>query len=62
MMSDGSENGCQGYLQLSVTVIGPGDVPPVHDIDKEIAAEDSKPLDIAASCLMPANMQQKLEW
>ena len=34
MTSDGSDPGCQGYLQLSVTVLGPGDVAPVHDIEK----------------------------
>ena len=32
--------GCQGYLQVTVALLGPDDVPVVHDRDVELAAAD----------------------
>jgi hypothetical protein len=33
--SSGKENGVQGYLKLSITVLAPGDVSPAHNEDEE---------------------------
>jgi hypothetical protein len=54
--------GVQGYIQLSVTAIGPGDTAPVHDLEKEMREEGEKEaegFDLASMCKMPANVQLK---
>ena len=34
--------GIQGFLRLSITVLGPGDPMPVHNLDDEVKAERIK--------------------
>lgn len=34
--STGKFDGIQGYLRLSLTILGPGDVAPAHDVEEEV--------------------------
>ena len=36
------DSGPQGFLELSITVLGPGDKPPVHDLEAELQADLNK--------------------
>lgn len=41
------DNGYQGFLKLSITVLGPGDEQKAHDVEKEYQAEAAAELDAA---------------
>ena len=44
---------------MSVTIIGPGDAPPVHDRDAEIAKEFAgEAVDSSAMVLLPPSIEQ----
>lgn len=53
-LSQDAEGGVQGYLHLSITLLGPGDKPKVHSDDEEFRAAGASPV------LLPPTMRRSL--
>ena len=60
---DDDDQGLQGYLKLSIVVLGPGDRPFIHDPSedaKQAVAEKKK--GVASMLLMPPTIKQSTEF
>lgn len=61
--SNCSDNvGVQGYLKLSITVLGPGDKMKTHDLEKELAQEKSKGDSVADMVILPPSIEQEVNF
>ena len=66
-LEEKDDSGAQGYMKLSITVLGPGDTQAVHDLaaerKEEKEAESAGGEDgMAAMCLMPPTLKLELEF
>ena len=63
---DADDVGVQGYLKLSVSIIGPGDKPVVHDEEEELKEEKKREIlsggDMTGLVLMPPTIKKSWKW
>jgi len=56
----GKKGGIQGYLKLSITVLGPRDASPAHD-EKEEEDEESDGTDLQSMVLLPPSIKTEMQ-
>merc|ERR1711871_1572178 len=63
---DADDVGVQGYLKLSVSIIGPGEKPKVHDEEEELKEEKKREIlsggDMTGLVLMPPTIKKTWKW